>query len=203
MINSRQGFFRCGPEISLGRPYTEGTAAFLPSSLANNHPFALVDLHLPTCVGLRYVCLYINLRSFSWKRAHLNFTLRQFSQCSNSPCGLAGIFLDQILTLETLNPIIRSNYSTPSFLRIYKQGQNINWLSIAIPYSEVWLRLGTPNPPLIVIAEETSGFRRSGLSPDLRLLIPTFSLPNAPAHFTVYLRCIRNAPLPLNRLKIG
>src|SRR3989344_5934144 len=56
---------------------------------------------------------------------------------------------------------------------------------------------------MIVIAEETSGFRRSWLSQDLRLLIPTFSLPNAPVDFTVGLRCIRNAPLPLAQLKIG
>jgi len=40
---------------------------------------------------------------------------------------------------------------------------------------------------MIAIAEETLGFRRSGLSPDLRLLIPTFSLLNAPAHFAVNL----------------
>ena len=36
--------------------------------------------------------------------------------------------------------------------------------------------LGPTNPPLIVIAEETSGFRRAGISPALRLLVPTFSL---------------------------
>src|SRR3989344_2824249 len=49
-----------------GRPYRELTAAFLPSSLANNHPFALVHLHQTTCFGFRYVRLHINLRSFSW-----------------------------------------------------------------------------------------------------------------------------------------
>ena len=54
---------------------------------------------------------------------------------------------------------------------------------------------------MIVIAEETSGFRRSGLSPDLRLLIPTFSLPNAPVDFTVGLHGIRNALLPLGGFK--
>ena len=50
---------------------------------------------------------------------------------------------------------------------------------------------------MIVIAEETSGFRRSGLSPDLWLLIPTFSLPSAPARLTAHLRGTGNAPLPL------
>ena len=42
------------------------------------------------------------------------------------------------------------------------------------------IALGPTNPQLIFIAEETLDFRRSGLSPDLRLLVPTFSLPCAP-----------------------
>ena len=75
----------------------------------------------------------------------------------------------------------------PSSLQIYKRGRNINRLTIVIPRPKARLHLGTPNPPMIAIAEETLGFRRSGLSPDLRLLIPTFSLPNAPARFTAYL----------------
>jgi len=36
--------------------------------------------------------------------------------------------------------------------------------------------LGPTNPWLITIAKETLGFRRQGLSPCLRLLVPTFSL---------------------------
>ena len=54
---------------------------------------------------------------------------------------------------------------------------------------------------MIVIAEETSGLRRPGFSPELRLLIPTFSLLNAPANFTVDLHCIENALLPLSTIK--
>ena len=46
------------------------------------------------------------------------------------------------------------------------------------------IALGPTNPQLIVIAEEPLGFRRSGLSPDLRLLVPTFSLRNAPVALT-------------------
>jgi len=41
--------------------------------------------------------------------------------------------------------------------------------------------LGPPNPWLIVIAKETLGFRCSGISPGLRLLVPTFLLPIAPS----------------------
>ena len=54
---------------------------------------------------------------------------------------------------------------------------------------------------MIDIAEETSGFRRSWISQDLWLLIPTFSLLNAPVDFTVGLHCIKNAPLPLGGFK--
>ena len=46
------------------------------------------------------------------------------------------------------------------------------------------ITLGATNPWLIVIAKETLGFRCTGLSPVLRLLMPTFSLPNAPARLT-------------------
>ena len=116
------------------------------------------------------------------------------------PCGRTWICLRPILTLYPLNPIIRLTYYSPSLLRSALEGQNINWLSIGLPHPKVRLSLGTPNPPMIAIAEETSGFRRSGLSPDLRLLIPTFSLLNAPVNFTVGLHSIENAPLPLDEL---
>ena len=114
-------------------------------------------------------------------------SLAQFVQRLDLPCGRTRIFLRPILTLYPLNPIIRSAYYPPSLLRTETKGQNINWLSIAIPHPKVWLRLGTPNPPMIAIAEETLDLRRWWFSHHMRLLIPTFSLPNAPAHFTVYL----------------
>ena len=41
--------------------------------------------------------------------------------------------------------------------------------------------LGPTNPWLINIAKETLCFRRAGISPALRLLVPAFSLRNAPA----------------------
>ena len=52
--------------------------------------------------------------------------------------------------------------------------------------------LGPTNPQLITIAEETLFFRRAGFSPALWLLVPAFSLPNAPAWVT-----------PLPSLQIG
>ena len=42
------------------------------------------------------------------------------------------------------------------------------------------IALGSPNPPSIFVAEETLDFRGSDFSSDLRLLMPTFSLPSAP-----------------------
>ena len=52
--------------------------------------------------------------------------------------------------------------------------------------------LGPTNPWLINIAKETLVFRRAGISPALRLLVPTFLLRNAPAWVT---------PLPSSRMR--
>ena len=46
--------------------------------------------------------------------------------------------------------------------------------------------LGPTNPQLITIAEETLLFRRAGFSPALWLLVPAFSLRNAPDWVTPY-----------------
>ena len=46
------------------------------------------------------------------------------------------------------------------------------------------ITLGPTNPRLIISAAETLIFRRAGFSPALRLLVPAFSLPNAPAWVT-------------------
>ena len=55
--------------------------------------------------------------------------------------------------------------------------------------------LGPTNPWLIYIAKETLIFRRAGISPALRLLVPTFLLRNAPAWVTPLpsMRC-ENSP---------
>ncbi len=46
------------------------------------------------------------------------------------------------------------------------------------------IRLGPTNPSLTIIAKETLVFRRAGISPALRLLVPTFLLPHAPRWLT-------------------
>ena len=62
--------------------------------------------------------------------------------------------------------------------------------------------LGPPNPWLNTIAKETLDFRCAGLSPAMRLLRPTFSLPSAPQSVTLLLQCPRNASLPLTRIAL-
>ena len=68
----------------------------------------------------------------------------------------------------------------------YNRFRNINPLSIAYATR---LGLGPTNPGVITIAQETLLFRWTGFSPVLWLLIPAFSLPNAPLYFPVQLHC--------------
>ncbi len=50
------------------------------------------------------------------------------------------------------------------------------------------LALGPTNPGTILVALETLGLRGAGFSPAFLLLMPTFSLHNAPPHLTVRLQ---------------
>ena len=59
------------------------------------------------------------------------------------------------------------------------------------------LGLGPTNPGTITVALETLLLRPRGFSPLLRLLIPAFSLDNAPPFLTKRLHRDINAPLPL------
>ena len=63
------------------------------------------------------------------------------------------------------------------------------------------LGLGPTNPGTITVALETLLLRPTGFSPVLRLLIPAFSLDNAPQLFTQLLHRDINAPLPLLQSK--
>jgi hypothetical protein len=65
---------------------------------------------------------------------------------------------------------------------------NINHVSIFNVRSDT--KLGPANPQLFNIVEETLGFRRSDISSDLRLLIPTFALLYPPPNLTVQLQRI-------------
>ena len=70
-------------------------------------------------------------------------------------------------------------------LRISHQYGNINPLSIAYATR---LGLGPTNPGTIIVAQETLLFRWAGFSPALWLLIPAFSLPNAPPDLAIRLQ---------------
>ena len=67
---------------------------------------------------------------------------------------------------------------------------------MSIAYA-IRLGLGPTNPEMITMAQETLLLRPTGFSPILWLLIPAFSLDNAPPDLAVRLRCNINAPLPL------
>ena len=80
-----------------------------------------------------------------------------------------------------MNPLLlicRAQYAK------YNRYGNINPLSIAYATR---LGLGPTNPEMITMAQETLLFRRTGFSPVLWLLIPTFSLPHAPPNLTIRL----------------
>ena len=66
----------------------------------------------------------------------------------------------------------------------YNRFRNINLMSIVYALR---LDLGPTNPEMITMAQETLLLRPRGFSPLLWLLIPAFSLPNAPQHFPVLL----------------
>ena len=68
----------------------------------------------------------------------------------------------------------------------YNRFRNINLMSIAYAMR---LGLGPTNPEMITMAQETLLLRPTGFSPILWLLIPAFSLPNAPQFFPKLLHC--------------
>ena len=86
-----------------------------------------------------------------------------------------------------LNVLFRQ-YLAPKLLRHFYRIKGAGILtcsSIGYPHT-VWLALGSTNPGTILVALETLGLRREGLSPSCVLLVPTFSLPNAPHCLATY-----------------
>ena len=79
------------------------------------------------------------------------------------------------------NPIRRITLFPPSLRHLYA-GHGILTMCPSPP--DFSIGLGPTNPWLITIAKETLCFRRAGISPALRLLVPAFSLPYAPAWVT-------------------
>lgn len=77
-----------------------------------------------------------------------------------------------------MNPLVLNRHEQHTKYNLFR---NINLMSIAYA---IRLGLGPTNPGMITIAQETLLFRPTGFSPVLRLLVPAFSLPNAPPWLT-------------------
>ena len=88
-----------------------------------------------------------------------------------------GICLPNASRSTNVNPVRRCPLFPPSLHRP-TAGQGILTLCPSPPAFAIGL--GPTNPWLITIAKETLIFRRAGISPALRLLVPAFSLPYAP-----------------------
>ena len=94
--------------------------------------------------------------------------------CIKAACR---IFLAYLSHKADVNPIRRHCLFPPSLHHLYA-GQGI--LTLCPSGAVFTIPLGPTNPWLINIAKETLIFRRAGISPALRLLVPAFSLRIAP-----------------------
>ena len=134
MVNSCQEIFRCGrtPLLVFGKPYPEVTAAFLPSSLRNNHSFALVySTRLPVSV-YGTVSFLLCLEAFLGRLLHLISRGEPRDFC----CTWSGIkprfpdLPENHPHTTNANPIMREIYKSSSLHRTKKKSGNINPVSI-------------------------------------------------------------------------
>ena len=133
-------------------------------------------LALNTCVGLRYGSYVVMLRSFSWKRAPPD------SVRPRTPLLLLLTFTRRIFLSSTFTVVTRIHNWPGVQHSVTPIALHTSWGILTPPPSPaaVAIGLGPANPSMISIAKETLFFRRAGISPALRLLVPTFSLPSAP-----------------------
>ena len=122
----------------------------------------------------------LKLRRFSWNRAPCSLPRR------SETLPLCSEYCDPDFPKSPPhstdpNPIMGSMYSNPSLHRMCV-GQGI--LTLCPSGAAFAIPLGPTNPQMITIAEETLFFRRAGFSPALWLLVPAFSLRNAPPWVT-------------------
>ena len=74
-----------------------------------------------------------------------------------------------------------NNHVTP-----LKTNSSAGILTVCPSTTPFGLTLGPTNPGMIDIAQETLDFRCRGFSPQLRLLVPAFSLPYTPGWLTPF-----------------
>ena len=122
-------------ELTRGRPYSEVTAAFLPSSLENLHSFSLLFSSRPPVSVFGTVCFYLCLEVFL-ESGLCDLCLGEPKH--SRPC--IGVFPFKRSPwdfphdhprMADLNPIRGATYSTPSLHRNKSKSRNINRVSIA------------------------------------------------------------------------
>ena len=185
---------------SIGRPSCELTAAFLPSSLTRTHPFALVYSTNPPVSVYGTVASWLTLDDFLGSAlCRISPTLRQGIFAALGMCLAAA---DGFTCQHSSRPERKSN-NPPGVLRSVLPSRAIHSAGILTRFpspAAFAIGLGPTNPQMITIAAETLGLRRPGLSPGLRLLVPTFSLANAPVALagqpSLQSQCSSTAPLP-------
>ena len=189
----------CGPPA--WAPLLPKLRGHFAEFLNNASPAGLRILSSSTCVGLRYgYC--INNSGFSRRRAHV---LPYFSsvRITSSVCmaDLPAIRLPRLhrsfLSRLTLSPRV------PTVLLYSSTG-----ISTCCPSTTPFgLALGPGLPRADQLYPGNLGYSAMKIPTSFSLLIPAFSLPDAPLLLTVQLRCISNAPLPITcvipRLRCG
>ena len=126
----------------------------------------------PTCVGLRYGLDLFLLEAFlgSVASAHSPYSFRVTGLLNITPADLpAGLYQAQT---ENSVPADIAFCVTPSI----KHQSRCRILTRFPSPTPLGLGLGPTDPGRISLAQETLGFRRTGFSPVLSLLVPTFSL---------------------------
>ena len=124
------------------------------------------------------------LRDFSWELALKNRRRKPPTislRLDTSLKRASRICLGNILTPRTH---IQSHALHTELRHPIARSRSHGILTMCPSSSTFVIPLGPTNPSLIIIAKETLVFRRRGISPLLRLLVPTFSLPHAPVWVT-------------------
>jgi len=114
----------------LGPLFSRSYEVILPSSLTEDHPFALEVVFLPTCVGLRYGRLCTSRWGFSWRvgRPHTRDGSLGLSLTFQTPLARGPRYEDAPpSTTEALLPA----RVPPSTQALHRRSRTINLVSIA------------------------------------------------------------------------
>ena len=159
--------------------------------LNNASPAGLRILSSSTCVGLRYGYL-TNNSSFSWYSIlQLHYLIRSTSQSRL----IVRFFLHNTCSACTGFPFPGSGLCHTSLQFCYKAVQES--FTCCPSTTSFDLALGPDLPGADQLYPGNLGYSACRILTYISLLIPAFSLLNAPLLFSVQLRRINNAPLPL------